>query len=92
MKTIYIAEKPDIAASIAAYLWPDEYQRLKDKHCYSKGDNIVTWAYGHILMQAMPEAYDEGTGTSKSTQLSHANGSRNLLPHARNSLMPSRRC
>lgn len=59
MKTIYIAEKPDIAASIAAYLWPDEYQRLKDKHCYSKGDNIVTWAYGHILMQAMPEAYDE---------------------------------
>lgn len=59
MKTLYIAEKPDIAASMAAYLWPKDYQKLKDKHCYRKGDTTVTWAYGHILMQSMPEAYGE---------------------------------
>ena len=59
MKTLYIAEKPDIAASMAAFLWPSEYQRLKDKHCYKKGDTTVTWAYGHIMMQCMPEAYGE---------------------------------
>ena len=59
MKTLYIAEKPDIAASMAAYLWPNDYKSLKDKHCYKKGDIIVTWAYGHILMQCMPEAYGE---------------------------------
>lgn len=59
MKTLYIAEKPDIAASMAAYLWPNDYKSLKDKHCYTKGDTTVTWAYGHILMLCMPEAYGE---------------------------------
>lgn len=59
MITLYIAEKPDIASSIAAFLWPEEYRKLKGKHCYSKGDTTVTWAYGHILMQSMPEAYGD---------------------------------
>jgi len=59
MKTLYIAEKPDIAASMAAYLWPNDYKSLKDKHCYTKGDTTVTWAYGHILQLAWPEAYGE---------------------------------
>ena len=54
--TVYIAEKPDIASAIASYLWND-YPACKNKHCYQKGDVIVTWAYGHILMTAMPEAY-----------------------------------
>ena len=59
MKTLYIAEKPDIAKSMAAYLWPQEYQRLKDKHCFRKGDVTVTWSFGHILMTAQPSAYGE---------------------------------
>ena len=54
--TVYIAEKPDIASAIASYLWND-YPACRNKHCYQKGDVIVTWAYGHILMTAMPEAY-----------------------------------
>lgn len=58
MKTVYIAEKPDIATAIAAHLWSD-YASLRSKHCYGKGDVIVTWAYGHIMMTAMPEAYDK---------------------------------
>lgn len=53
---VYIAEKPDIATAMAAYLWSD-YSSYKHKHCYQKGDVIVTWAYGHIMMTAMPEAY-----------------------------------
>lgn len=53
---VYIAEKPDIATAMAAYLWSD-YSSYKHKHCYQKGNVIVTWAYGHIMMTAMPEAY-----------------------------------
>ena len=55
--TVYIAEKPDIATAMAAYLWSD-YSSYKHKHCYQKGEVIVTWAYGHIMMTAMPEAYN----------------------------------
>ena len=38
---VYIAEKPDIATAMAAYLWSD-YSSYKHKHCYQKGDVIVT--------------------------------------------------
>lgn len=57
-KTVYIAEKPDIATAMASYLWKD-YASCRTKHSYQKGDIIITWAYGHILMTAMPEAYGE---------------------------------
>ena len=53
---VYIAEKPDIASAIASYLWSD-YAKCKNKHCFQKSDVVVTWAYGHIMMTAMPEAY-----------------------------------
>ena len=55
-KTVYIAEKPDIATAMAAYLWKD-YRSYKMQHCYRNGDIIITWAYGHILMTALPDAY-----------------------------------
>lgn len=53
---VYIAEKPDIATAMSSFLWSD-YSSYKNKHSYQKGDVIVTWAYGHIMMTAMPEAY-----------------------------------
>ena len=53
---VYIAEKPDIASAIASHLWSD-YASYKNKHCFQKGDVVVTWAYGHIMMTALPEAY-----------------------------------
>lgn len=53
---VYIAEKPDIATAMASYLWKD-YKSYRMQHCYRKGDTIITWAYGHILMTAMPDAY-----------------------------------
>lgn len=56
--TVYIAEKPDIATAIASYLWSD-YAACRNKHCFQKGDVIVTWAFGHIMVTAMPEDYDK---------------------------------
>ena len=53
---LFIAEKPSLARSIAAVLpRPQEAEKL----CIRAGDDVVAWAAGHILEQAMPEQYDE---------------------------------
>ena len=53
---LFIAEKPSLARSIAAVLpKPQENNKLYIK----AGDDIVAWAAGHLLEQAMPELYDE---------------------------------
>lgn len=55
---LYIAEKPDMAKAIAGYIWPDgNYE--KNKGYFEKGNIRVTWAFGHILSPANPEAYGE---------------------------------
>lgn len=76
---VYIAEKPDIATAMAAYLWSD-FSSYKHKHCYQKGDVIVTWAYGHIMMTAMPEAYGKEYADLVHIPSSHLHG-RNVLHH-----------
>ena len=53
---LFIAEKPSLARSIAAVLpKPQENNKLYIK----AGNDIVAWAAGHLLEQAMPESYDE---------------------------------
>ena len=53
---LFIAEKPSLARSIAAVLSkPQENNKLYIK----AGDDIVAWAAGHLLEQAMPENYDD---------------------------------
>lgn len=53
---LFIAEKPSLARSIAAVLSkPQENHKLY----IQAGDDIVAWAAGHLLEQAMPEIYDE---------------------------------
>ena len=53
---LFIAEKPSLARSIAAVLSnPQQNHKLY----IQAGDDIVAWAAGHLLEQAMPEAYDE---------------------------------
>ena len=53
---LFIAEKPSLARSIAAVLSkPQENNKLYIK----AGDDIVAWAAGHLLEQAMPEQYDD---------------------------------
>ena len=58
MRELYLAEKPDIGRSLAGYLWPEgDYH--KEKGFLQKGDTTVSWAFGHILGLAAPEAYGE---------------------------------
>ena len=53
---LFIAEKTSLARSIAAVLSkPQENSKLYIK----AGDDIVAWAAGHLLEQAMPEQYDD---------------------------------
>ena len=58
MQTLYIAEKPDIANAIAGYLWPSGGYK-KGTGFYRKDDTIVSWAVGHLLELATPEAYEK---------------------------------
>lgn len=52
---VFIAEKPSMARELAKCL-PGP---LKRQNGYIEtGGGIVTWAYGHVLQQAEPEAYD----------------------------------
>ncbi|WP_110932731.1 type IA DNA topoisomerase [Paenibacillus bouchesdurhonensis] len=56
MKTLVIAEKPDMGRTIAAVIEP----RAKNNRSYLEGENyIITWAIGHLLGLAEPDAYDE---------------------------------
>lgn len=56
MKSLIIAEKPELAKSIANAI--DGKLNKKDGYL-EKGNYIITWAYGHILRLNTPEEYDE---------------------------------
>lgn len=55
MTTLYICEKPSLAAVVANHLFKGTVK--KGPECYDGGDIKVTWAYGHLLNLASPEAY-----------------------------------
>ncbi|GGA25129.1 DNA topoisomerase [Paenibacillus physcomitrellae] len=56
LKTLVIAEKPDMGRTIGRVIEP----RAKNNRVYLEGDNyIITWAIGHLLGLAEPDAYDE---------------------------------
>lgn len=56
MKTLIIAEKPDMGRNIAAAIEP----KAKNFRTYLEGDRyIITWAIGHLVELAEPDAYDE---------------------------------
>ncbi|QWU14012.1 DNA topoisomerase-3 [Paenibacillus sophorae] len=55
MKTMIIAEKPDMGRNIAAAIEP----KAKNHRSYLEGEQyIITWAIGHLIELAEPEAYD----------------------------------
>ncbi|MHA6528993.1 type IA DNA topoisomerase [Paenibacillus sp. BAC0078] len=55
MKTLIIAEKPDMGRNIAAAIEP----KAKNYRSYLEGEHyIITWAIGHLIGLAEPEAYD----------------------------------
>lgn len=56
MKTLVIAEKPDMGRTIAAIIEP----KAKNNRSYLEGERyIITWAIGHLLELAEPDAYDD---------------------------------
>lgn len=52
---LFIAEKPSLAAAIAAQL-PGVASKTRTH--IQVGNDVVTWCVGHILEQCMPEDYD----------------------------------
>ncbi|OXS60552.1 DNA topoisomerase III [Cohnella sp. CIP 111063] len=56
MKTLVIAEKPDMGRNIAAVIEP----KAQNKRSYLEGEHyIITWAIGHLIGLAEPDLYDE---------------------------------
>ncbi|MDQ6418062.1 DNA topoisomerase 3 [Paenibacillus sp. LHD-117] len=55
MKTLVIAEKPDMGRNIASAIDP----KAKNHRTYIEGEHyIITWAIGHLIGLAEPDAYD----------------------------------
>jgi len=57
-KTLVIAEKPSVGRDLAAAL-PDKLKPSADKAFLEGERYVVTWAVGHLVGLAEPEAYDE---------------------------------
>ena len=56
-KTLVIAEKPSVARDIAGAL-PGSFPQSKDKTSLEGEDYVITWAVGHLVGLAEPDAYD----------------------------------
>jgi DNA topoisomerase-3 len=56
-KTLVIAEKPSVARDLAAAL-PGSYRQAKEKTHLEGDDYVITWAVGHLVGLAEPDAYD----------------------------------
>src|SRR5215211_3968583 len=57
-KTLVIAEKPSVARDLSNAL-PGSFKQAKDKSHLIGDDYVVTWAVGHLVGLAEPDAYDE---------------------------------
>ena len=56
LKTLVIAEKPDMGRNIAAVIEP----KAQNRRSYLEGERyIITWAIGHLIGLAEPDLYDE---------------------------------
>jgi len=56
-KTLVVAEKPSVARDLSAAL-PGAFQQSKDKTSLEGEDYVITWAVGHLVGLAEPDAYD----------------------------------
>jgi DNA topoisomerase-3 len=56
-KTLVVAEKPSVGRDIANAL-PGSFKSAKDKTYLEGDDYVITWAVGHLVGLAEPEAYD----------------------------------
>src|SRR5919107_5462518 len=56
-KTLVIAEKPSVGRDLAAAL-PGSFKQSKDKTYLEGDDYLISWAVGHLVGLAEPDAYD----------------------------------
>jgi DNA topoisomerase III len=56
-KTLVVAEKPSVGRDIANAL-PGSFKSAKDKTYLDGDDYVITWAVGHLVGLAEPDAYD----------------------------------
>lgn len=56
-KALVVAEKPSVANDLAAAL-PGSFKQGKDKAFLEGDDYVITWAVGHLVGLAEPDAYD----------------------------------
>jgi DNA topoisomerase-3 len=56
-KTLVVAEKPSVARDLAAAL-PGAFKQSKDKTSLEGEEYAITWAVGHLVGLAAPDAYD----------------------------------
>jgi DNA topoisomerase III len=56
-KTLVIAEKPSVARDLTAAL-PGSYKQAKEKTHLVGDEYVVSWAVGHLVGLAEPDAYD----------------------------------
>ncbi|HEY1593773.1 MAG TPA: DNA topoisomerase 3, partial [Thermoleophilaceae bacterium] len=56
-KTLVVAEKPSVGRDIANVL-PGSFKSSKDKTYLEGDDHVITWAVGHLVGLAEPDAYD----------------------------------
>ncbi len=57
-KTLVVAEKPSVGRDLAGAL-PGTFKQAEDKSALVGSDYVVTWAVGHLVGLAAPDAYDE---------------------------------
>jgi DNA topoisomerase-3 len=57
-KTLVIAEKPSVGRDLAGVL-PGAFTASKDKTALVGDEYVVTWAVGHLVGLAEPDAYDD---------------------------------
>lgn len=80
MKTLIIAEKPDMGRHIAAAIEP----KAVNKRTYLEGERyIVTWAIGHLIGLAEPDRYDSKYKKWNFHDLPIIPERFKLVPHAR---------
>src|SRR5947207_7899339 len=56
-KTLVIAEKPSVGRDLAAAL-PGTFKPAKDKSHIEGDEYVISWAVGHLVGLAEPDAYD----------------------------------
>src|SRR5215211_2520832 len=56
-KTLVIAEKPSVARDLSSAL-PDSFKQAREKTHLVGDDYVITWAVGHLVGLAEPDAYD----------------------------------